>query len=394
MSLKILQVVSCFYPAWAYGGPLKVAYDVSRKLVERGHEVTVYTSDMNNGCLRTGSRIKEVDGIQVHYFKNISPLVLKEMKQFITPEMIPVAKREIRGFDVVHLHEYRTFQNIIVQHYAKKYRVPYVLQAHGSLPRTIAKQELKWIYDVFFGNRLLRDTSKVIAVNQMEAEQYKSMGMYNEKIEIIPHGIDLAEFTDLPKRGTFRKKCGINSEEKLILYIGRLHEIKGIDILMKAYACLAKELHSTKLVITGPDDGYLSTYKELATQLGVERKILFTGPLYGRDKLEVYVDADMFVLPSRYEIFGMTILEACACAKPVVATDVCGAARGIIMNGSTGFLVQPENVLELTEALRRLLTNEAESKKMGMQARERVMNMFSIQNVVVKIENLYKEILR
>ena len=389
MPLKILQVISCFYPAWAYGGPVKVAYDVSRKLVERGHEVTVYTSDMSNdGCLRTGSRTKEVAGIQVHYFKNISAMISKEMKQFITPEMITAAKREIRGFDVAHLHEYRTFQNIIVHHYARKYSIPYVLQAHGSLPRTQAKQELKWIYDMFFGNKLLKDASKMIAINQMEAKQYRSMGVSEEKIAIIPNGIDLSEYTDLPPKGSFKLKFNIEEDEKIILYLGRIHRIKGLDILVKAFANIVKKLDDVKLVVVGPDDGYLRELQDLIKALRIEDSVLISGPLYGRDKLRAYVDADVYVLPSRYEIWGMTIAEAVACGTPVILTENCGVAD--YCRDKTGIVVEPYSD-RLFKALLEMLLDEDRQRALRKNCKA-VAKEFSIPKVVSKLQEIYEEI--
>ena len=155
-----------------------MVYQFSRELVKRENEVVVYTSDAKD----FGSRLrinsdKVVDGIMVHYFRNLALMPVKLFKLFITPQLVSYAKKEVKKFDVIHLHEYRTFQNIVIAHYAKKHSVPYVLQAHGSLPRMMAKRRLKWIYDVFFGNKLLRDGSKVIAVNQMEAKQYRSIGV-------------------------------------------------------------------------------------------------------------------------------------------------------------------------------------------------------------------------
>jgi len=169
-----------------------VAYQVPRELVKRGHEVVVYTSDAKD----FGSRLRidsdnDVDGIRVRYFKNLALMLVKKFKLFITPQLISRAKEGVKKFDVIHLHEYRTFQNIVIAHYAKKYGVPYVLQAHGSLPRTMAWQRLKWIYDVLFGYRLLRDASKVIALSRVEADQYGGMDVPEEKIAIIPNGIDL-----------------------------------------------------------------------------------------------------------------------------------------------------------------------------------------------------------
>ena len=370
---------------------MRVVRSVSKELARR-HEVTVYATSALDHRRDFGVSPTEVklDGYRVVYF----PRIFKFSKFNFSTAMTKTLRQTLNEYDIIHLHSWRHFQDVIVNYYAKSRGVPYVLQTHGSLPRGAEKQGLKWIYDMSFGHRLLTDASKVIATTKMEAEQCRNVGVPERKIEIIPNGIDESEFNNLPKRSTFRKKYNIDNGEKLILYMGRIHKIKGIDTLINAYACISKELHDTKLAIVGPDDGYLSACKELATQLRVEEKILFLGPLYGSAKLEAYVDADACAVPSKYEIFGMTILEACACAKPVVATNVCGAALDIITNGHTGFLVQPENVHELTEAIKHILTNEAESRKMGMQAREHVMNMFSIESIVVKLENLYKEILR
>lgn len=209
--MKILQVVSYFPPAYAFGGPVKVAYQISKELIGRGHRVVVYTSDARD----YGSRLKidsdnDVDGIRVHHFRNLALVLVKKFKLFITPQLISYSQKEVKMFNVIHLHEYRTFQNIVVAHYAKKFGVPYVLQAHGSLPRIGAWRRLKWLYDVLFGYRLLRDASRVIALSRVEAEQYKAMGVPEEKIAIIPNGIDLSEYTSLLSKGSFKSKHNIH----------------------------------------------------------------------------------------------------------------------------------------------------------------------------------------
>ncbi|GAI33437.1 unnamed protein product, partial [marine sediment metagenome] len=89
------------------------------------------------------------------------------------------------------------------------------------------------------------------------------------------------------------------------------------------------DVSDTLLVFVGPDDGYLPALKKLVKELMIEEKVLFTGPLFGKEKLEAYVDADVYVLPSSYEIFGLTVLEACACGTPVVVTEACGLANWV-----------------------------------------------------------------
>jgi len=386
--MKILQIVPYFPPAYAFGGPVTVAFQVSKELVKRGHEVVVYTSDAKDLVSRLSVEpVSYVDGIKVNYFRNIP---ISKLKLFLTPELVSKVKEEVKQFDVIHLHEFRTFQNIIVHFYAMKYRVPYVLQAHGSLPRFTYLKWLKWIYDKFFGYGLLRDASKVIALNQAEAEQYQSMGVRDETIEIIPNGIDLTEYSDLPLRGSFKEKYNIPLETTLILYLGRIHKIKGINILVKAFAKIIEKVDNVKLVIVGPDDGYLEEIQVLINNLAIEKNILITGPLYGKEKLEAYVDADVYVLPSRYETFPMSVLEAYSCGKPVIASRV-GGLKDLVIDGVTGLLFESENNEQLVESLLSLLNNDARAEKMGAKGNEFVEENFTIEKMVDRLEDIYTE---
>ncbi|MGB9726468.1 MAG: glycosyltransferase, partial [Fervidicoccaceae archaeon] len=228
--MKILQVCPKFHP-FAASGSTMVAYQISKELARRGHLVVVYTSNMKDRYTKLGSGFEKRDGVRIYRFRSIGTVVTRNMKIFITPQIILSLKKRLRSFDVVHLHEYRSFQNVIVHYYAKRYGVPYVLHAHGSLPRVGSWRILKWIYDALFGYRLLREASKVIALSHIEAEQYRSMGVPEEKIAIIPNGIDLSEYANLPPKGSFKRKFNIPDDKKIILYLGRIHKTKGIDFL-------------------------------------------------------------------------------------------------------------------------------------------------------------------
>jgi glycosyltransferase involved in cell wall biosynthesis len=394
--MKILQVVPYFHPAYAFGGPVKVVYQISKALVKNGHDVVVYTSDAKDfGSRLNMGFIDKINGIKVYRFRSLSMTFVRKLKFFITPRMVLSARKEVKMFDIIHLHEYTTFQNIIIHHYARKYGVPYILQPHGSLSRIDAWRRLKWFYDVLFGYRLLRDASKVIALNRFEADQYRRMGVLEEKIAIIPNGIDLSEYANLPPKGAFKRKFGIPKEKKIILYLGRIHKIKGIDFLIKAYAHLINDMHykDVLLVIAGPNDGYLKEAKLLTSALSISKHVLFTGPLYGQDKLEAYVDSDVVVLPSRYETFPMTILETYACGKPVIASKV-GGLEDLIINGETGALVEPGNTQRLTIEIFRILNSDSEAKDMGLKAKEFVNQNYSIEKVANNLEEIYKNSLR
>lgn len=389
--MKILQVVSYFPPAYAFGGPVKVASQVSRELLKRGHDVVVYTTDAKDPNSRLNVEpVRIVDGIKVHYMRNLSMMLVKKSKLFITPELITTLKEEVKKFHVIHLHEYRTFQNIVVAHYAKKYGVPYVLQAHGSLPRIMVKRKLEWFYDVLFGYRLLRDAAKVIAISQVEAEQYKRMGVPEEKIAIIPNGIDLSEYAKLPPKGAFKKRFNIPEDKKIILYLGRIHRTKGISFLVKAYAYLTKNMKhdDTTLVIAGPDDGCLAEVKSLANSLGISDSVLFTGFISNKDKVEALVDADVFVTPSFY-VFAMTFLEACATGTPIITTTLGDTLEWI--DGNVGYVTPPKH-RDLANAIHRILSDDELHRQFSRNCLDTMRNKFSLQKVIDKIEHLYREV--
>ena len=118
------------------------------------------------------------------------------------------------------------------------------------------------------------NASKVIALSQTETQQCKDMGSPEGKITVIPNGINLSEYSNLPLKGSIKKKFSINENEKIILYMGRIHRIKGVDILLKAFADVTRS-HDAKLLMVGPDDGYLSTCKNLARQLKIEDSFVY-----------------------------------------------------------------------------------------------------------------------
>ena len=391
--MKILQVIPYFYPAWTYGGPVRIAYELSKRLVERGHDVTVYTTDAldKSSRLRSGGKTLDIDGIKVYYFKNLSNNLAFNHHLFISPGMILPMRGKCQNFDILHLHDFRGFQSLVAHHYAKKHGLPYVLQAHGEIPRIAQKQMLKKMFDLFIGYKILRDASKVIAVTKTEAEQYESMSVSEDKIEIIPNGIDLSEFENLPKRGEFRGKNSLNDSQKIILYLGRLNKIKGLDLLARAFAGLSRDLDNARLVVVGPDDGYLSTLGKIIEELKIKDKVLFTGPLYGKDRLGAYVDADVYVLSSIYEIFGVTVLEAYACGTPVIVTDRCGIAEWV--GNNAGYVVQHDQE-QLQHALLHILGDIKMRREFGEKGKLLVRERFNWEKIADQVENLYERVLK
>ena len=388
--MKVL-LVSATFPPRQFGGMTASSHMLAKHLVKRGHKVAVYTTDIRDRQSRIprAKGAQKIDRIEVHYFRNISNW-LASQRLYSPLGMIAALRKELSQFDVIHLNEYRSLPSIIVHHYAQKYNIPYVLQAHGSLARVMSKQRLKKIFDLIWGYRLLQDAARLIALTPMEAEQYQSFGVDKAKIETVPNGVDLAEFEKLPPRGKFRKKHGLAPDQKMVLYLARLHKIKGPDLLIRAFAGVAPRLKDAQLVIIGPDEGYLPTLKELVKEMDVEGNIHFIGPLYGKEKLEAYVDADVYVLPSVYETFPVAAIEASACGIPVILTEYCGAAA--MIDGQAGLVVGYDSD-QLSDAILRMLSDEAMRQKFAERGKSLVREKFNWAKIAEQVERIYLDCL-
>lgn len=390
--MKILQVVPYF--SWSYGGPVKSVYELSKSLSEMGHDVTIFTTDVCRGHrLQDNEKIK-LDGVKVRYFKCFNNWVASEMKLHFSRDMRLAIKNELKDFDLIHLHDYRSITHFYIQHYSKKYGVPYILQAHGAAPKIFGNQSFaftfsKIFFDLFFGHKILMSSSKLIALTETEAGQYLELGGNPNKIEIVPNGIRLSEYQNLPEKGTFRKKYSIKCDEKIILYLGRIHKIKGIDLLVKSFSDITSDFDNIKLVIVGPDDGFLPELKQQVKDLNLNDKVLYVGPLYGSDKLSAYVDANLYVLPSVYETFPMTVLEAFACGKPVIVSDRCGISDFV---KDVGYVVKYDET-ELKISILNILKNDALSKKLGEKSKELVKTKFDFNIIIKNVVSIYNNVL-
>jgi len=386
--MKILQVTNFFKPSWEAGGIARVAYEISKNLVKEGHEVTVFTTDGFKSRLKIiKNKPVDVDGINTYYFRNLSNYLTK--RNIVIPYYLPfIARRKIQDFDVIHIHEHRTLLAVIVHYYSKKYNIPYVLQAHGTLPNTIGKQNQKKIFDVLWGNEILKDASKLISVSNTEVDQYLQMNVPIEKMVVIPNGIDIDSLSSLPEKGSFRDRYHIN-QKHMILYLGRLHKIKGIDFLLRSFGELVKDIDDSVLILAGPDDSYKDKAKEQIHELGLEKKVIFTGYMGPVDKISAYLDADILVYPSSFEIFGLVPFEAIMSGTPVIVTDDCGCSE-FIKRASCGYLVKYGDVTDFKCKMRLMLENPEIGSKFVENGQKYITNNLTWPLICKKIETLYE----
>ena len=378
--MKVLQVIPFF--AQSRGGLVAATCSLSRELVKRGHEIEILTTDFE----LDREFVESIRGEGIGVTLARCDLALGSF--LVSPSIKSWLRARTKEFDIIHMQGFRSYQNNVVRAFAKRHHIPYLLQPHGSLLPFFEKQRLKLLYDFVWGRRILDEAAAVIALNRMEERQCMSMGVKEDRIRIIPNGISTSEFEHLPERGAFRTKFGIDPDWPIVLYLGRIHRIKGLDLLLAAFASLEEELNNVRLVLAGPDDGFLTELESQARALGIEDRVIVTGPLYNRKKIEAYVDADVCVLPSQYEIFGITLLEAAACGTPVVATRRCGISDFV---ARIGYVVDYDSH-ELGKAILDAINAKRNNKDLAHDLRNLVKQEFEWDDLVEKLEDIYEEI--
>ena len=399
--MKILHVAHFFYPCLSAGGVVNASYQIASKQ-GKDDDVKVISSDSCKERLKfpNGRYDVDVDGIKVDYFKNLSNgFKLKTMLD--TPLAAPFKiRKDIKDYDIVHIHEHRQTLAIIASYFARKNNIPYIVQAHGSVLPFFQKEGLKNLFDKVFGFKILHNASCVFALTEVEKEQYLKMGVDEDKIEIVPLGINLEEYENLPAYGKFRSKFNIGENDKLILFVGRIHEIKGLDLLLDAFNDLIVQSNeknslenidcsSIKLAIVGPDDGYLVKLEEKVKEYSLEENVIITGPLYKEEKQEALVDCDVFVMPSKYESFTTSGLEAMACSKPLVLTKNNHIHDWV--DGNVGIACE-DNKDSLREAIEKVLFDEELSQIFAENGNKLIKEKYNwdiINDQILEIYNKY-----
>jgi glycosyltransferase involved in cell wall biosynthesis len=249
-------------------------------------------------------------------------------------DIVPRLRLAISSCDIVHVHALWEEIQHQAARVARALGKPYVITPHGMLDPWSLRQS-KWKKKLYLAVRLrsnLQHASAIHFTSEIERDLAAPLGLKAPTI-VEPNGVDLAEFEDLPPRGSFRARHPMLAGTRpIVLFLSRLHPKKGLDLLVPAFARAAPG--DAVLVLVGPDsDGYGEEIRAAAKLHGVADRLLFTGMLRGRDRVEAFVDADLFALPSYQENFGIAVVEALASGCPVLISDQVNIHREITAGG-------------------------------------------------------------
>ena len=248
---------------------------------------------------------------------------------------------------------------------AKKWKVPFVISALGTLERKVAYEGSYTSRQIF---EAMDCADKVLSVSEDLKLHIVNLGISKDKVSVVPNGVDIEKFKPAGKEYA-RNMLNLPQDKKIVLFVGALKKIKGVDYLIEA----AKNFLDTniRLYMVGRDDGMKKSLEKRAHELEIGNYIKFTGPLNHEDIPLWFSASDILVLPSLSEGRPNVVLEAFACEVPVVATNVGGIPE-LIINGKTGYLVPAKNPKELSEKVNNLLGNRDLRIKMGKLGRRTI----------------------
>ena len=359
--MRLLNVAQTYYPYLAEGGrPTKVRI-LSRKLAERGHDVTVLTANLGSADwvrivepaekTAMGLRMTEDNVVAIYL-----PTLARYRTLTINPRVLRFCKESLKSFDVVHFYGLYDLLGPSVSHFCRHLGIPYFIEPMGMYRPIDRNFQMKRIWHRSIGGVFWRNARKIIATSEMEEQELIDDGTPPQKIVVRYNGIDARNSAEAPARGSFRARRDIPENESLIFFLSRLIPRKGADILIEAFALACPS--SGRLVIAGPEGepGYRAYLEKCAADSGIATRVIFTGPLYDEEKKAAFAEADLFVLPSRYENFANVAAEAIAHGVPVIVTPYCGI-RSLVEEGQAGLVVVPKKQ-PLAEALHRLLHDD------------------------------------
>jgi len=398
--LRILRTVPFFAPAFGYGGPVVHSLNISRIQASLGYDVRIFTSNIltNDVISKNLLRYEILDGVKIHRF----PIKyrLGQSHYFITPNL-PFGFIKY-DYDLIHSHSYRTFQTDISTVFSKLKKKPFVFTAHGTLREMFllklftgkdkGAKKMKF-HDNIFKKFFLNVVDRVIVHSQHEKLWTLKFNIPEEKIRVIPHGVNIEQFSDLLLREKFIKK--FNVKNKMILYVGRLlSNYRNLDHVIKIMNDIIREVRNVKLWLVGHsyDKKYEFELKKLVKDLDLTSHVIFVTHPTREDIIGAYQAANVVVFPlTNSDGFGIPLIEAGAAKCPIVSTNR-GAAPELVKNGKTGILTRINDLNQLKDAILKIITDEELERKMGMNGYENVLKNYTWEIITKKINDVYDEL--
>lgn len=359
--MRILHVIPTYLPAIRYGGPIYSVHGLCKALAALGHEVHVYTTNVDGPGDSAVPLMQPVDwdGVKVWYFPS------RHLRRlYWSPPMGRYLRQNIGHFDIAHLHSVFLWPTWAAARAAREARVPYVLSPRGMLVKHLIRRKSRWLKSAWIAlieRRNIASAALIHVTSQAERKDLQTLHIPFVDAVVIPNGADAPH--DWTAEALSADVAAAVARQPLILFLGRLNWKKGLDRLIKAL----QDIPAGHLVAAGNDDeNYLPELHRLAAGYGVTERISFISrTVSGADKEALFAAANVFVLPSYSENFGNTVIEAMLRGCPVIVTEEVGVAD-IVREAQAGQVVAVER---LPDAIAALLNDSLAAGIMGERGR-------------------------
>ncbi len=376
--MKIGFLINYFYPY--KGGAEDNCFYLARELA-KNNEVHVFTSQINNT-----KDYEIIDKIKVHRYKN---LFRYKYYLSLTPKLLRIILKE--NLDILHVHSFGfIYHDLIVLLKKLTSKTKIVNTPHGPFMAlknyNLSAKIFKFFIEIFEKNFVNKNYDAVIQVNPYQYKWLKNDGIKKNRIYFIPNGISENAFKKIDKINFIKK---YNLKNKFIIsYLGRVQKYKGLEQVIK----ILPELNKTTFLIMGKDAGDLLRLKILAKELNVENKIIFTGEISEEEKITALNLSRIFIMPSEWEAFGITILEAMAQGNSIISTKTEGG-KFLIKEKENGFLYNYDDLKDLENKIKILINNKKLLNKISKNNIKKA-KQFLWKDIAKNLENLYKLLLQ
>jgi glycosyltransferase involved in cell wall biosynthesis len=384
--MKVLHVIPSVGPL--RGGPSVMLRTMSCGLAQAGVAVDIATTDDNGAGRLDVSHAKPVveDGVTYWYFPRQT-----KFYTFSWPLTCWLAQH-VKDYDVVHVHALFSYAAIPAALYAKRYNVPYIVRPLGVLNRWGVENRRRYLKKLSFTlieKHILNNAAAIHYTSEQERLEAAELGVKDRAV-IIANAVDVPLDIGIT-RGRFRSLLPQLGDSRMILFLSRIDRKKGLDILLAAFAKIHKQEPRVMLVIAGNGEAaFIGHLRQQATRLGIGSEIIWPGFLSGDDKRAALADADIFILPSYSENFGVSVVEAMAAGVPVIVSDQV-AIHQEIAAGRAGIVV-PCAVADLAAALDRFIVDEKLRSTMGKNGRLLARTKYSVEAVRDDLLTLYRDV--
>ncbi len=389
--MKILHIIPSYYPATKYGGPIPAVHLLNKELVNQNVFIDVITTNAGleaRNDIPTGKWMIH-DGVNVIYYK----YYLSE-RYNVSPGLFYYLFFKIKKYDLVYISGVWDLPVIVGCCSAIFHNIKYIIMPHGSLCKTDFKIHSKYkklLHYIFISQFYLKRITALRLTSFMEKCEIEKL-FPKLKYFILPNGIDFNEYNIKFNEELFVKKFPLLKNKKYILFLSRINIKKGLDLLIRAFALFQNKYPNYILLIVGPDnENYGKTIKKLISLLHIDTNVMFFGNLTGNDKIMIYKNADLFILPSRSENFAMVVVEAMAAGVPILISNNIGISDDIKKYNAG--IITDIKIDHIFKNMIKIIDNQNLKRTLINNGYKLINDKYDIVNVAKNMKQIFKNII-